>query len=116
MSELEFSQYMKNVKWASALRFYISSIAFVCTIAGLYFAIKADIVGVNTNLTELINRNYYAQNKKTDSLDSGYQLQFSDIWNALDKKHKKQTHTPTTGCVIEKYIGGHLTYVPIKCP
>jgi hypothetical protein len=128
VSEQEHNEYMKDVRWTTAIYAAISAISVIVAIIWFCSDIKASIkdtgVTANMHLTAAVT----SINRKQDSLQHLNDLQFMAIWDEINsnsgttvKRNNARAMTPAkpfspNGCVIERYINGHLTFVPIKCP
>lgn len=122
MSEVEISKFLKGVTVTSAIRFYTTTILFVVTICGLYYAIKTDITGVKTDLSMQITNFKYSINKKVDSIDAKNALIHKDMWQAIKDKtivsvprQRKRQEVSPQGCLMERIINGKRMFIPVSC-
>jgi hypothetical protein len=113
MSPLERNEYMKNVRWTTALYVGASAIGIMLSICGLYFGLKGDIKDGRTEARELITYFSTKTNFKIDSIQHLNELQFQEIREELI--NNKNIKNPFVNRFFtEKYVNGQLVLIPVK--
>lgn len=116
MSEQEKNEYMKDVRWKTALyTAYIFAALLISGTGGVYI-LKADIKGVS-NEVFMLRRDNKADNRElhhyVDSLHHDDITQFHDVWNAIHGIPFNKAQVD--GCIVERIINGRRVFVPTDC-
>ncbi len=101
MSDLE---YMRNVKWTTALYSAVSAGSILIAMCGMYYGLKGDIKDNRVTSHEELTAAVVSINRKQDSIQHINDLKFGDIWEVIKN--------PTW--VTEKRANGRLMIVPVK--
>lgn len=113
---------MRNVKWTTALYVVGSAISIIIALVWFCSDIKDSIKDTGTIADKHLTAAVTSINRKQDSLQHLNDLQFMAIWDRVDNIAKEPVNNKPirnrqpNGCMIERYIDGHLTRIPIKCP
>lgn len=121
MSNQEANEYMRNVKWSTAIYLFVSTISIVLAIAGIYYGLKGDIKDSRTEAKEQIRFVFTTLNTKIDSLQRITDDNFKDIATQINgippSKNttiiKHQTPKSNTHFFIERWINGKLAFIPV---
>lgn len=124
MSNEEHNEYMRDVKWKTALAIFGSAASILIALVWFCSDIKESIKDTGINADKHLTSAVTSINRKQDSLQHLNDLQFLAIWDAVDnikppvqeKKYQYKVAPQQNGCMIERYVDGHLTRTPIKCP
>ena len=111
-------EYMRNVRWTTALYIAVSAASVLLAIAGVYYGLKSDIKDGRTETREL----FLATNHKLDSVQHDNSINFQQVWEEIKdlKENKSLTikyHAPApknNSLFTERYINGKLTFIPVK--
>lgn len=84
------NEYMKNVKWTTAIYVCASCGSILIAIAGAYFGLKGDIKDSRTESKEQIRSVSVSLNRKIDSIHALDNLKFQEIYFKLDTIHLRK--------------------------
>lgn len=104
-------EYMRNVRWTTALYVAVSAAGVIISIAGVYYGLKSDIKDGRNETRAL----FLATNHKLDSVQHDNSINFQQIWKEIgDLKESKSAKSKPGALFTEKYINGHLTFIPVR--
>lgn len=83
-------EYMKNVRWTTALYALSGFGSILMAIAGAYFGLKGDIKDSHTDSKQQITSVSVNLNRKIDSLHALDNLKFQEIYFKLDTIHMRR--------------------------
>lgn len=101
MSDLE---YMRNVKWTTALYSAVSAGSILIAMCGMYYGLKGDIKDNKVTSHEELTAAVVSINRKQDSLQHINDNNFRDIWNVIKNP----------SMVTERKVNGRLVLIPAR--
>ena len=103
MSDNERNEYMRNVRWTTAIYTCCSAGSILLAMAGMYYGLKGDIKDNRTSSRAELTAAVVSINKKQDSIQHVNDMKFKDVWYVLK----------TPALVTQKRTNGELTFIPV---
>ena len=94
------SEYMKNVRWTTAIYTCCSAGSILLAMAGMYFGLKGDIKDNRVTSHEELTMAVVSINRKQDSIQHVNDIKFNDIWYFI--KADKQSNQNTVKAVTAR--------------
>ena len=114
MSDNERNEYMRNVKWSTALYIFASTISVVISVIWFAADIKAEIKDSNNKSKDL----FVHLDRKIDSNQYKNELRFQKLEDGIlgikDKSVQNTIPTPQSKLFTEKWVNGKLTFIAVK--
>lgn len=86
MSNEERNEYMRNVRWTTAIYTVGAAGSLLLGMVGLYYGLKGDMKDIRTEAREEIQNVSNRLNAKMDSVQNNNILQFQEIKEQLDNR------------------------------
>jgi len=104
VSSEERNEYMRNVRWTTAIYVCCSAGSILLALAGMYFGLKGDIKDNRVTSHEELTAAVVSINRKQDSLQHINEGNFKDIWNVIKYP----------SLVTQKKVDGRIVWEGVK--
>lgn len=105
------SEYMKNVRWTTAIYICCSAGSILLALAGMYFGLKGDIKENRVTSHEELTYAVVSINRKQDSIQHVNDIKFNDIWYFLKSADKPIKETTVRAVTARRRADGSIEWI-----